>query len=77
MAEVAALEEGDIEAAEAFYRQAVESRAPSIEAALRLAALRFEQGRPDEARGILEEFGGGDGEDGEKYTKGTSKIFGA
>jgi tetratricopeptide (TPR) repeat protein len=51
--------EGDIEAAEAFYRQAMESRAPSIEAALRLAALRFEQGRPDEARDILEEFGGG------------------
>jgi choline-sulfatase len=51
--------EGDIERAEAFYRQGMESRAPSIEAALRLAALRFEQGRPDEARGILEEFGGG------------------
>jgi arylsulfatase A-like enzyme/Tfp pilus assembly protein PilF len=51
--------EGDIEAAEAFYRQAMESRAPSIEAALRLAALCFEQGRPDEARDILEEFGGG------------------
>jgi Flp pilus assembly protein TadD len=51
--------EGDIETAEAFYRQAMESRAPSIEAALRLAALRFERGRPDEARDILEEFGGG------------------
>ena len=37
----------------------MESRAPSIEAALRLAALRFEQGRPDEARALLEEFEGG------------------
>jgi len=49
--------EGDIETAEAFYRQAMESRAPSTEAALRLAALRFEQRRPDEAREILERFG--------------------
>jgi Flp pilus assembly protein TadD len=51
--------QGDIESAEVFYRQAMESRAPSIEAALRLAALCFEQARPEEAREILEEFGGG------------------
>jgi arylsulfatase A-like enzyme/Tfp pilus assembly protein PilF len=51
--------EGDIETAEAYYRQAMESRAPSIEAALRLAALRFEQERSDEAREILERFGDG------------------
>jgi arylsulfatase A-like enzyme/Tfp pilus assembly protein PilF len=49
--------EADLEGAAARYQEALGTSAPSVEAALRLAAIRFDQGRSSEARAVLEGLG--------------------
>jgi arylsulfatase A-like enzyme/Flp pilus assembly protein TadD len=52
---------GDLETADRRYREALDSNAPNVEAALRLAALCFERGDAALARAILATVGTFDG----------------
>jgi arylsulfatase A-like enzyme/Flp pilus assembly protein TadD len=48
---------GELDAAERHYRAALDSNAPSADAALRLAALDYDRGRAEDARSTLSETG--------------------
>jgi len=48
---------GELDAAERHYRAALDSNAPSADAALRLAALYYDRGRAEDARSTLSETG--------------------
>ncbi len=48
---------GELDAAERYYRAALDSNAPSADAALRLAALDYDRGRVEDARATLAQIG--------------------
>jgi len=48
---------GEVDVAEHHYREALDSNAPSADAALRLAALYYDRGRAEDARSTLSEIG--------------------